>query len=97
MKAFKIGASIIALILLIVTLGLLALQNLASLIAIGTGILFAYYLFLFIVIRIIGNKKASKCAQIIIGIIFFLPIIIMLFNPEGLFNFLLNGIYLDMK
>lgn len=98
MKALKIANIVLAILLAVVTLGLIATQSLAALLAIATGLLFLYYIVLLLLVIIIHKRKNIPKGPKIIGwLLFLLPLIALLINPEGILNFLMQGVHLDMK
>ncbi len=93
---------IITLILLILlfasSIFFLSLQSFGALIGIATGILFIYYLLLYIFLKMSFRQKPyPKIALILFWILFLTPMVWALINPEGLFEFLLPNLHIDMK
>ena len=87
--------------ILLIVLGILALVslfmgNMMILFAMLFAILFIYYLIVYFI-----TKKCSKIENkinvYIVFILFFIPIIWVLIDWEGFFNFMLQGVHLDMR
>lgn len=96
MKTF-LNITIITLILLaITTVVTLSLGGFIPLFGIASGFLFLYYLALFFGAKFVG-KTPNKLFIYGFYILFLLPIILFIIDAEGLFNFLLQGVHLDMK
>jgi hypothetical protein len=72
-------------------------QNIISLIAVPTGILFAYYLIVFFLISILKERSSNQILSIIVWVLFFVPLLWLLIEPYGLFELLTPKINLDMK
>lgn len=88
--------------LTILVLILLAICGIAALLlggfmpvfSIAFGLLFVYYGLIYLLIRILKNKQQYKY---VVGLFFILPILWAIIDLEGLFDFLLEGIHLDLK
>lgn len=72
------------------------LGGFAPLIGIATGFLFLYYLALFLGAKYIG-KTESKPLIYGLCFLFLAPPVVSLIDAEALFEFLLQGVHLDMK
>ncbi len=96
MKTIK-NISLIFLILLgVLSIAALLLGGFMPLFAIAFGILFLYYLLIHILFKILYKRKKTRCFYVVF-IFFIIPIIFMILDFEGAFDFLLQGIELDMK
>lgn len=86
----------VLIILAAVAIIALALGGFAPLISMAAGILIVYYMALLIGLKFMGGVTN----KILVGffyLLFFIPIIAAIIDFEGLFNFLLQGIHLDMR
>lgn len=96
-KFIKISSIIILVLLAIVSGFLVVIQNMASLFAIATGILFLYYLLVLSITYIYNNESNNKILLIIICVLFFVPLLWLFIDTEGLINLLMSNVNLDMK
>jgi len=88
--------------LTILVLILLAICGIAALLlggfmpvfSIAFGLLFVYYGLIYLLIRCLKNKRRYAY---MVYILMALPILWAIADLEGFFNFLLEGIHLDMK
>lgn len=78
---------------------LVALNNLASIFIAAIGILFIYYLILFLAVLkfIKSNQAKNSMISYALYLLFIIPIFWALFDLEGFVNFLMQGVSLDMK
>lgn len=89
--------TILMLVLLaIITAATLLLGGMAPLLGIASGLLFLYYLALYFGIKFVG-KTAGKPFIYGFSILLAIPIILLLIDAEALFEFLLQGVHIDMK
>ena len=93
----KTSTIILVVILFIITLILVAFQSLVSIIAIPTGIFFIYYLIVLFLISILNKQNPKQALLIIIWVLFLVPLLWCLINPESLFDFVTPNLHLDMK
>ncbi len=96
-KFLKVSTIIMLLLLLVSLLVILSTNSLLILIAIGVGVLFLYYLIVYLLIIFYKNRYTKNGLLFLIWCLFTLPIIWFLLSPEGLFTFLTPHISLDMK
>ncbi|MEM9077513.1 MAG: hypothetical protein AAGC43_10755 [Bacteroidota bacterium] len=87
---------ILGVILLVMAIACLVMGGFMPLFSIAFGFLFLYYLLVYGLI-ILAVRKQKTIYSYLAYILFFLPTIWSLWDFEGLFNFLLQGIHLDMK
>lgn len=87
MKYLKTAIITVLIILCIAIITTLLIGGYMPLFSISFGVLFIYYVILYIIlIKII--KKENPLYKYIIGLLFILPILWGIFDFEGLFNFL---------
>lgn len=97
MKTLKVLNIVLVILLAIITLGLVATQSMAALLAIATGIIFLYYAILLLLVVVTGKSQVGKSVKIVFWTLFLLPMIALLLFPEGIIEFLMQGVHLDMK
>ena len=97
MKFLKTSALIILIILLVITVIMLSFQSVVSVLAVPAGVLFFYYLVVFILISFLKEQKSNQILFIVVWGLFLSPILWMLISPEHLFNLITPKLYLDMK
>ncbi|MBV1924978.1 MAG: hypothetical protein KUG49_00515 [Dokdonia sp.] len=97
MKTLKVLNIILVILLALITLGLVATQSMAALLAIATGSIFLYYAILLLLVVVTGKSSVSKGVQIVFWTLFLFPLIALLLFPEGIIEFLMQGVHLDMK
>lgn len=96
-KFIKISSIILVVLLFLVTLILITFQSLLSIIAIPTGILFLYYSVVLALTFIIKKQNPNQVYIVLIGLLFFTPLIWCLIDPTYLFELLTPNLNLDMK
>ncbi len=96
-KFIKLSTIIILIVLATISIFLLALQNLATLLAIATGLLFLYYLVVYSITYAYRKESNNKILLAIICVLFFVPILWLLVDAESLMELLLFNVKLDMK
>ncbi|MEM9363436.1 MAG: hypothetical protein AAGA43_12415 [Bacteroidota bacterium] len=96
MKILKLLTRILLLLLLALTITSFFMSGFIPLFSIGFGLLFVYYFVVYgIIFLAIKTKKTVYTYSAYF--LFFLPFVWSLLDFEGLFNFLLQGVHLDMK
>ncbi|WP_291870415.1 hypothetical protein [Maribacter sp.] len=96
-RFLKISTVIILILLFIATLVMLMFQNMVSLIAMPTGILFVYYLVVFFLISFLKERRSNQVLSIIVWLLFLVPLLWLLVDPYSLFELMMPKINLDMK
>jgi len=96
MKTIKIISLIFLILIGVLSITSILLGGFMPLFAIAFGILFLYYLIIHILLKFYSKRKNNKGFYIVF-VFFLIPIIWMMIDFEGLFDFLLQGIELDMK
>lgn len=94
----KIGLYIVTVLLIGITLFLIIAGGLGIILIVGSGILLAYNLAILVALKMYLKKKPENHVVFyVLWLLFLLPIAWALIDFEGLVNFLLQGISLDMK
>lgn len=86
----------VLILLVIATFGLLLFDSLAFILSIASGLLFVYYLAVYIGIKFAGetpNQVFAGCLYLLFSI----PIVLLLLEPDHFLNFLMQGVHLDMR
>ncbi len=83
-------------LLAIITVATLLLGGFMPLFSIASGLLFLYYLAIYFGMKFVG-EPAKKAYIYGFSILFVIPILLFIIDAEGLLDFLLQGIHLDMK
>lgn len=83
-------------LLAIVTAITLLLGGFMPLFSVASGLLFLYYLALYFGMKFVGDG-AKKPFIYSFALLFIVPIILTLVDPEAVLGFLLQGIDIDMK
>lgn len=96
-KLLRISTIAILSISFIATLCLMMFQNMVSLMAIPTAILFLYYLVVLYLVTLIQKGSPNKSFVITVWVLFLIPLLWCLVAPYHLFEFLSPNIKLDMK
>ena len=96
MKKLKIATIVILILLALLIITTFLLGGFIPLFSMAFGFLFVYYLLLYVVARLFANK-INSVTKYLLYLFFFLPIIWVIIDMEGMLNFLLQGIDLDMK
>jgi len=96
MHTLKRSTKIVLILLGVLTLISLFMGDLIILFSILFGMLFIYYLLVLYVTNRL-SKTAHKRSIYIVAVLFFMPILWMLIDVEGFFNFMLQGVNLDMR
>jgi len=94
MNTIKKLTIIVLILLLIAIITTLLMGGFMPIFSIAFGLLFLYYALIYFVIRFLKNNQRYK---FIFYILFILPIFWGIIDWGGLVDFLLEGIYLDMK
>ncbi|MFD1613913.1 hypothetical protein [Gelatiniphilus marinus] len=96
MKPLKTTSLILVILLAFAAIAALFLGGFMPLFSIAFGILFVYYLFIYIALVLL-SKKENTILKCIMVSLFLMPILWGLFAPESLFNFLLQGVKMDFR
>ena len=96
MNILKNATKILGAILLILAIACLFIGGFMPLFSIAFGLLFLYYLLVYGCI-LLAIRKQKSIYSYLAYVLFFVPLIWSLWDFEGVFNFLLQGIHLDMK
>ena len=96
MKVLKIATTILGVILLLLAIACLLIGGFMPLLSIAFGLLFLFYLLVYGCI-LLAIRRQKTIYLYLAYVLFFLPLVWSLFDFEGLLNFLLQGIDLDMK
>lgn len=96
MKIVKVATKILLALLLVLAVASLFMGGFVPLFGIAFGLLLAYYVLVYgTIVLAIRTQKAIY--RYLAFLLFFTPLIWGLWDLESLFNFLLQGIHLDMK
>lgn len=96
MQKLKIASIIMLILLALLIITTFLLGGFMPLFSIAFGFLFVYYLLLYVVARLFANK-INSVTKYLLYLFFFVPIIWVIIDMEGMINFLLQWIHLDMK
>ena len=96
MSSLRAITILMLVILAIITLATLMLGGFMPVFSVASGLLFLYYLALFLGIKFAGNS-AGKAFVYGFSILFIIPIVLFIIDAEGMINFLMQGIHLDMR
>ncbi len=94
MKTIKFLNIIILILLIIAIIVSFSLGGFVALLSIAFGYLFGYYLLIYLISLTIKKNQLLKYG---ICLLIAIPIVWALVYPEGLINFLMQGIHIDMK
>lgn len=98
-RFIKISSLVFSIILAVVSIGLLMLQTLGSIIAFATGVLFIYYLVIYLLCFLAKKVEAKNRQRLIYGltVLWIIPILWGMIDGEGMIESLLPDFNLDMK
>lgn len=96
MKTIKTITKIIWIILLVLMVVTLFMGGFMPLFSIAFGFLFLYYLLIYILILVFFNQT-QKLYKYFICLLLIIPIVFTLIDFETFFDFLLQGIHIDMR
>ena len=96
MKIITIITKTLLIILFITILVTLSMGGFMPLFSIAFGFLFLYYLLIYILI-LVFTKRKKQVYKYIICFLLIIPLLFMLIDMESFFDFLLQGISIDMK
>lgn len=98
LKVLRIITIVIIMLLILAALLLAGFRGMAGLLVIALGYLLLYYVIVLgavIGLNTYHNRKPWH-EQVVLAL-FAAPLAYMLFDAEGLFEFLMSGVHLDMK
>lgn len=96
MKPLKTISLILLILLAFTGFAALFLGGFMPLFSIAFGILFVYYLLIYITLVLLSKNENNILKYIMVSV-FLIPILWGLLSPETLFNFLLQGVKLDFR
>lgn len=96
MKSLRILTMIMLALLAVATIVTLLMGGFMPLFSIASGLVFLYYLVVLLGIKLAGDRPRLPYIYILYAL-FLIPILLTLFDPEALIDFLLQGVHLDMR
>ena len=98
-KTLKVASILMMVGLGIASIVFLVLGGFAPLFALATGIVLVYYGVLYIAVFAVNRLQEpyQKISFVVLCLLFCVPIFWSLYDLEGMTNFLLQGVRLDMK
>ncbi|MCK0161547.1 hypothetical protein [Allomuricauda sp. F6463D] len=96
MKIIKISSLVLAILLAILCIAALLMGGFMPLFAIAFGIIAVFYVLIYIALNKLSKRK-NRMLLYIIYLLFLTPIVWTIIDMEGLFEFLLQGVKMDMK
>ncbi|PRX56947.1 hypothetical protein [Flagellimonas meridianipacifica] len=96
MKIVKVATTILLVLLFVLAIASLLMGGFVPLFSIAFGFLLIYYVLVYGII-FLAHKTGKAILRYLALLLFFLPVVWGLWDLESLFNFLLQGIHLDMK
>ncbi|MCB0506344.1 MAG: hypothetical protein KDC58_12700 [Cyclobacteriaceae bacterium] len=98
MKAIKRTTLVLCIVLAVISLFLIATGTLTAVLSVSSGILFTYYLIIYLVSTALSKRGiANKKAITLLWSFILVPILALIIDFEASINFLLQGVHLDMK
>lgn len=96
MRVIKIIVLIIMGILFIATILMITMGAWMPVLGIGAGIIFIYYLIIYVLIKI-ADKKSNKILNYSIYFLIFVPLIWAVFDAEGVIDNFMSYVLQDFK
>lgn len=87
---------LILILLAVAAVIFLLLGGFAPLLSIACAMMFAYYLVIYLGIKFVGETPKTVFVYGF-SILLLIPILLFIFDFDGLLDFLLQGVHLDMK